>query len=117
MKEKPKAPHINARAETAHKLPLFREAFAKRRALIPDATVVVGVGKVRFDLNDAVVIDNCAVVVAVAIIRDAAVIVGKRVVVACLGFRVDDVGAGSDARVSGRRVSAGRPVGLSSSGA
>jgi len=35
MKEKPKIPHINARAETAHKLPLFREAFAKRRALIP----------------------------------------------------------------------------------
>jgi hypothetical protein len=35
MKEKPKAPHINARAETVHKLPLFREAFAKRRCLIP----------------------------------------------------------------------------------
>src|SRR6476659_2427308 len=35
MKEKPKVPHINARAETVHKLPLFREAFAKRRALIP----------------------------------------------------------------------------------
>jgi putative SOS response-associated peptidase YedK len=35
MKEKPKIPHINARAETVHKLPLFREAFAKRRALIP----------------------------------------------------------------------------------
>ena len=32
MKEKPKVPHINARAETVHKLPLFREAFAKRRA-------------------------------------------------------------------------------------
>ena len=31
MKEKPKVPHINARAETVHKLPLFREAFAKRR--------------------------------------------------------------------------------------
>jgi putative SOS response-associated peptidase YedK len=30
MKEKPKVPHINARAETVHKLPLFREAFAKR---------------------------------------------------------------------------------------
>ena len=29
MKEKPKVPHINARAETVHKLPLFREAFAK----------------------------------------------------------------------------------------
>src|ERR1700675_1619492 len=41
MKEKPKVPHINARAETVHKLPLFREAFAKRRALIP-ATGVFG---------------------------------------------------------------------------
>ena len=27
MKEKPKVPHINARAETVHKLPLFREGF------------------------------------------------------------------------------------------
>ena len=35
MKAKPKVPHINARAETVHKLPLFREAFAKRRCLIP----------------------------------------------------------------------------------
>lgn len=35
MKERPKIPHINARAETVHKLPLFREAFAKRRCLIP----------------------------------------------------------------------------------
>jgi len=47
MKEKPKVPHINAPAppmtmqaatagaETVHKLPLFREAFAKRRCLIP----------------------------------------------------------------------------------
>jgi putative SOS response-associated peptidase YedK len=35
MKEKPKVPHINARAETVHKTPLFREAFAKRRALVP----------------------------------------------------------------------------------
>ena len=35
MKEKPKVPHINARAETVHKLPLFREGFAKRRCLIP----------------------------------------------------------------------------------
>ena len=34
MKEKPRVPHINARAETVHKLPLFREAFAKRRCLI-----------------------------------------------------------------------------------
>src|SRR5262249_54613644 len=35
MKEKPKVPHINARAETVNRLPLFREAFAKRRCLIP----------------------------------------------------------------------------------
>jgi putative SOS response-associated peptidase YedK len=35
MKEKPKVPHINARAETVEKQPLFREAFAKRRCLIP----------------------------------------------------------------------------------
>jgi putative SOS response-associated peptidase YedK len=34
-KEIPKAPHINARAETVHRTPLFREAFARRRALIP----------------------------------------------------------------------------------
>jgi putative SOS response-associated peptidase YedK len=34
-KDKPKVPHINARAETVEKLPLFREAFAKRRCLIP----------------------------------------------------------------------------------
>src|SRR6188472_121853 len=32
MKEKPKVPHINARAETVDRLPLFREAFAKRVA-------------------------------------------------------------------------------------
>ena len=31
----PKAPHINARAESVHTTPLFREAFAKRRALMP----------------------------------------------------------------------------------
>jgi putative SOS response-associated peptidase YedK len=31
MKEKPKVPH----AETVDRLPLFREAFAKRRCLIP----------------------------------------------------------------------------------
>jgi putative SOS response-associated peptidase YedK len=37
MKEKPKVPHINARAETVDKLPMFREAFAKRRCLIPAA--------------------------------------------------------------------------------
>ena len=35
MKEKPKVPHINARAETVHEKPLFREAFARRRCLIP----------------------------------------------------------------------------------
>jgi putative SOS response-associated peptidase YedK len=35
MKEKPRVPHINARAETVDRLPLFREAFAKRRCLIP----------------------------------------------------------------------------------
>jgi putative SOS response-associated peptidase YedK len=34
-KGKPKQLMINARAETVHKLPAFREAFAKRRALIP----------------------------------------------------------------------------------
>ena len=35
MKVKPKAPHINARAETVDSTPLFREAFARRRCLIP----------------------------------------------------------------------------------
>ena len=35
MKEVPKVPHINARMETVHKLPLFREAFARRRCLVP----------------------------------------------------------------------------------
>jgi putative SOS response-associated peptidase YedK len=35
MKQIPKVPHINARAETVHEKALFREAFAKRRALIP----------------------------------------------------------------------------------
>jgi putative SOS response-associated peptidase YedK len=35
MKEKPRVPHINARCETVEKQPLFREAFAKRRCLIP----------------------------------------------------------------------------------
>jgi putative SOS response-associated peptidase YedK len=34
-KEVPKVPHINARCESVHEKPLFREAFAKRRALIP----------------------------------------------------------------------------------
>ena len=35
MKEMPKVPHINARAETVDRKPLFKEAFRKRRALIP----------------------------------------------------------------------------------
>jgi putative SOS response-associated peptidase YedK len=35
MTEKPKVPHINARAETVHSKPLFREAFSRRRCLIP----------------------------------------------------------------------------------
>lgn len=35
MKEKPKQPHINARGETVDRTPLFREAFARRRCLIP----------------------------------------------------------------------------------
>jgi putative SOS response-associated peptidase YedK len=35
MKEKPKVPHINAGAETVDKLSMFREAFGKRRYLIP----------------------------------------------------------------------------------
>ena len=30
-------PHINARAETVHALRMFKEAFAKRRALVPIA--------------------------------------------------------------------------------
>jgi len=34
-KTMPKVPHINARVETVHEKGLFREAFAKRRALIP----------------------------------------------------------------------------------
>jgi putative SOS response-associated peptidase YedK len=34
-KEIPKVPHINARAETVHSMRMFKEAFAKRRALIP----------------------------------------------------------------------------------
>ena len=34
-KTMPKVPHVNARAETVHKTPLFRAAFEKRRALIP----------------------------------------------------------------------------------
>jgi putative SOS response-associated peptidase YedK len=35
MKQIPKVPHINARAETVHEKPLFREAFERRRALVP----------------------------------------------------------------------------------
>jgi putative SOS response-associated peptidase YedK len=35
MNSVPKVPHINARAETVERLPLFRAAFAKRRCLIP----------------------------------------------------------------------------------
>ena len=35
MKEKPKKAFINARAETVHSAPMFREAFAKRRCLVP----------------------------------------------------------------------------------
>jgi len=35
MKEKPRVPHINARAETVHTTAMFREAFARRRCLIP----------------------------------------------------------------------------------
>jgi putative SOS response-associated peptidase YedK len=35
MDEIPKIPHINARAETVERLPLFKAAFAKRRCLIP----------------------------------------------------------------------------------
>ncbi len=34
-REAPKIPHINARAETVHKVPVFREAVPKRRASIP----------------------------------------------------------------------------------
>jgi putative SOS response-associated peptidase YedK len=35
MNEKPKIPHINARVETVDRLPMFREAFARRRCLVP----------------------------------------------------------------------------------
>jgi putative SOS response-associated peptidase YedK len=34
-KAKPKPPPINAKAETAHKLPMFRDAYAKRRCILP----------------------------------------------------------------------------------
>jgi len=35
MKQIPKVPHINARMETVHTQPMFREAFQGRRCLIP----------------------------------------------------------------------------------
>ena len=35
MKEWPKKPFINARTETVEKMPMFREAFARRRCLVP----------------------------------------------------------------------------------
>ena len=35
MKQKPKPPPINAKAETVHKLPMFRDAYAKRRCILP----------------------------------------------------------------------------------
>src|SRR5215218_6296672 len=35
MTEKPKPPPINARCETVAKLPMFRNAYATRRAIIP----------------------------------------------------------------------------------
>ena len=34
-KAKPKPPPINAKAETVHKLPMFRDAYAKRRCILP----------------------------------------------------------------------------------
>jgi putative SOS response-associated peptidase YedK len=34
-KTKPKPPPINAKAETVHKLPMFRDAYAKRRCILP----------------------------------------------------------------------------------
>jgi putative SOS response-associated peptidase YedK len=34
-KEKPKPPPINAKAETVRKLPIFRDAYAKRRCIMP----------------------------------------------------------------------------------
>src|SRR5919112_729878 len=35
MKAKPKPPPINAKAETVHKLPMFRDAYAKCRCILP----------------------------------------------------------------------------------
>src|ERR671938_575392 len=34
-KEKPKPPPINAKAETVNKLPMFRDAYARRRCIMP----------------------------------------------------------------------------------
>ena len=42
MKEKPKVPHINARAETVHKLPLFREASLNVDASYPQLAFTSG---------------------------------------------------------------------------
>ena len=50
MKEKPKVPHINARAETVDRLPLFREGFAKRRCLTPLQVSTTG-SSVRMESN------------------------------------------------------------------
>lgn len=47
MKEKPKIPHINARAETVHKLPLFREAFAKRASPVSPKSAAICSARVR----------------------------------------------------------------------
>jgi putative SOS response-associated peptidase YedK len=35
MKQKPKPPPINAKAETVHKAPMFRDAYARRRCIVP----------------------------------------------------------------------------------
>src|SRR5215218_3713408 len=35
MKAKPKPPPSNAKPETVHKLPMFRDAYAKRRCILP----------------------------------------------------------------------------------
>ena len=49
MQEKPKVPHINARAETVHNLPLFWEAFAKRRCLRQRSDVTTVSSHMAFD--------------------------------------------------------------------